>query len=147
MANKRPAMLGQEANEASYENDSVDAKAAAKFFVMLLNAVTVAHLLHFKQTGPGSFARHMALGELYSGLQDKTDELVEAWQGCMNILITDYPALPWQDQKDAITFVDALYEFVESARGEVSKETHIQNIIDEICTIISTARYKLKRLA
>lgn len=119
---------------------------APEFFARLLNAVTETHVLHFQQTGPGSLARHMALGELYDGLSDLIDSLVEAYQGCEGVLIEDYPFERVNPGKDALAYVTALYEYIESERAGVSDETHIQNQIDEICSLVSTTKYKLERL-
>ena len=120
---------------------------APEFFAKLLNAVTIGHALHFKQTGPGSYSRHMALGDLYDGLSDLIDELVEAYQGCSGELIEDYPFERPVLPKDALAFVTELYDYVETERAGVSDESHIQNIIDEICSLVSTTKYKLERLA
>lgn len=119
---------------------------APEFFARLLNAVTEVHVLHFLQTGPGSFARHMALGDLYDGLQDQIDGLVEAWQGCTSTLIEDYPFDRPKPGNDALAYVTALYEYIEAERAGVSDESHIQNQIDEICSLVSTTKYKLERL-
>lgn len=144
MATKpRPMMLGSQPAANANERPN----KAPEFFARLLNAVTVAHVLHFQQTGPGSYARHQALGELYDELNERIDSLVEDWQGCHDTVIEDYPFAPIEKPADPVAFIEELYEYVETARADVSDESHIQNQIDEICTLVSTTRYKLKRLA
>jgi len=49
--------------------------------------------------------------------------------------------------RDPVADVKKLYEFIETGRGAMGKESHIQNEIDELCTIVSSALYKLTRLA
>lgn len=123
----------------------VNARAASEFIARLLHGVTMAHMHHFQVSGPGAFARHMALGELYDGLQEKTDALAESLMGCADIglyfssgqfTITDNP----------LADVQSLYNFIETGRYAVGTESHIQNQVDEICSVISTALYKLRRL-
>lgn len=117
---------------------------AGEFFGRLLEAVTVGHILHLQEHGPGSFARHMALGDFYSGLDDLTDALIEEYQGCY-ALVMDYKR-SIETPDDAFHFVEALYEYVQESRYEVSDESHIQNRIDEICQLISRTKYKLAYL-
>ena len=62
-----------------------------EFVGRLLHAVTVAHVMHLRATGPGSYARHSALGGLYEGLGGLVDALAESYQGAYG-LIDDYPA-------------------------------------------------------
>lgn len=144
MATKpRPMMLGSQPAANTNERPN----KAPEFFARLLNAVTVAHVLHFQQTGPGSYARHEALGSLYDGLSGYIDSLVEDWQGCHDTVIEDYPFAPIEKPADPVAFIEELYEYIKTARADVSDESHIQNQIDEICILIFTTRYKLKRLA
>lgn len=117
---------------------------AGEFFGRLLESVTIAHILHLQQGGPGSFARHMALGDFYEELDDLTDHLIEEYQGCYD-LITDYQAT-YAAPGDALSFVDELYEYIEENRQEISDDSHIQNRIDEICSLISRTKYKLRFL-
>ena len=147
MNNPGSRVLSSNKPDEKKEEGEGDHKAAAKFFAVLLNAITIAHVMHLQQTGPGSCARHTALGELYEGLGGLVDSLIEAYQGCEDVLIEEYPFSPIEIPKDAMTGIDMLYEYVEGARAGVSDESHIQNEIDAICTLISTTRYKLKRLA
>ncbi|CAB4161371.1 hypothetical protein UFOVP728_45 [uncultured Caudovirales phage] len=123
----------------------VNARAASDYIARILHGVTMAHMHHLTVMGPGAYAAHMALGELYSGLQAKADELAEAIIGCYDVplvfsggsvTITDNP----------IADVAALYEYVESERAACGYESHIQNIVDEVCTVLAQALYKLRRL-
>lgn len=121
---------------------------AAEFIAVLLHGVTATHMLHLLCRGPGSFAKHMALGELYDGLEDLADKLAEAYFGCAS-LIEDYPGTKFPSfsvQSDALAYVTQLYEYVEEKRQKMGDESHIQNIVDEICSLISTAKYKIKEL-
>ena len=129
-------------NTLLYEDDSVDAKAASEFVARILHGVTMAHMHHLTTD---SFSAHMALGELYEGLQDGGDELAEALMGCAGVVLK-FNGGPFTLAADPIADVSALYEYVETRRGAVGSESHIQNIVDEVCSTIAKALYKLKRL-
>lgn len=117
---------------------------AGAFFGKLLESVTVTHILHLQVQGPGSFARHMALEAFYNEIGDLTDQIIEEYQGCYD-LVTDY-ARTVEVPDDALGYIEELYDFVQEHRFEVSDETHIQNRIDEICGLISRTKYKLRFL-
>lgn len=123
---------------------------AAEFIAVLLHAVTATHMLHLLRKGPNAFARHIALGEVYSGLSDLTDELAEAYFGCDDGgLITEYPSIKFPSfdvDTDPLEYVKELYTYVESKRKAMGDESHIQNIVDEIASLISTTIYKLRDL-
>jgi len=53
----------------------------------LMNAATSIHKLHLKVTGPGSFASHKALNELYDALPGHADTLAEGFQGAHEKLL------------------------------------------------------------
>lgn len=121
---------------------------AAEFIAVLLHGVTATHMLHLLCRGPGSYAKHVALGELYSGLDEAADGLAEAYFGCAS-LITEYPGTKFPSfstESDPVRYVEQLYEYVEEKREKMGSESHIQNIVDEICSLVSTALYKLREL-
>ncbi len=123
---------------------------AAEFIATLLHSVTATHMLHLLRKGANAYARHIALGDLYDGLSDMTDKLAEAYFGCdEGGLITEYPAtkFPAFDvEVDPLAYVKDLYQYVEAQRKAMGDESHIQNIVDEICSLMSTAIYKLRDL-
>lgn len=122
---------------------------AAEFLAVLLHGVTATHMLHLLCKGPGSYAKHVALGELYEGLEDFADSLAEAYFGCAS-LIEEYPGTKFPSfttKSNAENYVEQLYEYVEEKREKMGDESHIQNIVDEICSLISSTLYKLRELA
>lgn len=112
----------------------------------LLHASTLAHMLHFTQTGPGSFARHQALGELYDGLEDMTDTLTEQYMGCYGVL-KSFPDKEFKFQKDPVKFTRGLFEMIENGRKSVGDDSSLQNTIDELERLVSTTYYKLTVLS
>ena len=122
------------------------ADAATEFVTTLLNGVTTVHMHHLMVTGPGSYAKHMALGDLYSALEDGADSLAEAYIGCTGKAFK-FEGGTLKVGTDPVAEVAALYAYVESKRGAMGKESHIQNLIDEIADSLASALYKLRRLA
>jgi len=110
--------------------------------VALLNAATQAHLLHLKSK---SFSEHKALEELYTGLPDLADSLIESYQG-INGVVENYPPQTIAVSSDALKFVEILSQFVVNNRQSVGTESQLQNIVDEIQQLIDSTRYKLVNL-
>lgn len=112
MASKNAAAM-LSGKDGDYDNNV----AASEFFSTLLAASTYAQVLHRQTVGEGSDARHRALGDLYDGLIELSDDVVEQYQGCF-----------------------------EATRYKVCDETHIQNSIDEICSLLSRMKFRLRFL-
>jgi len=122
-----------------------DSTAASEFITRLLHGSTMLHMHHLMVTGPGSFAKHSAL-DVYNELASLTDDLAEAWMGCTGGTLS-FQGGAMQIGTDCKADVQALYEYVESARAAMGSESHIQNEIDGICTLLSSVLFKLNRLA
>jgi len=120
--------------------EKMNTKAVATFIGTLLHGVTVAHMLHLSTK---SYARHMALNDLYDELGDLVDVVAEEHQGCFGVIENYNTAFVYNN--DPIKYVQGLYDFVEKNRKVMSNESHIQNNIDAICTLLATTLYKLKR--
>ena len=77
--------------------------------------------------------------------QDLADKYAEAYQGHHGIIpLDDYPD-GFKVQKDAAAYANSLLTFVKGIRGDLPKDTDLQNIIDEIVGEISALVYKLER--
>lgn len=116
------------------------------FISKLLHGITAAHMLHLLAKGPGSYARHKALGTLYSSLSDLADSLAEECFGVHGVPST-FPSEKYVCPKDPVKFVEELYEYVSRNRSQMGDESHIQNSIDSILTLLATTKYKLVNLA
>lgn len=112
-----------------------------QFLMALFNARTSAHIMHLSTR---SFARHSALNVFYDRIVELADDLAEAYQG-------NYGLIEWNGgtysfkTDDPKALLAALREQAVKQRAEVS-ETNLQNIIDEILTLIDSTSYKLKFL-
>ena len=117
-------------------------KDAAEFVGVLLHSATATHFLHLQTA---SFAGHKALGHYYQNIVDLADKYAEAYQGHYGIIpLTDYPD-GFKVQKDAAEYANSLLTFVKGIRGDLPKDTDLQNIIDEIVGEIASLLYKLER--
>ena len=118
-----------------------------QFIALLFLARDLAHREHLRVTGPGSFAKHMALGEFYPAIVELADKLAEAYQG-RNGIIEDMPLLE-NEYGDAIVGVlERHVDWIKANRYTAvpRDDSTIQNIIDEIVGQYLSTLYKLKFL-
>jgi len=109
-------------------------------------ARNAAHLAHWKATGVGSFARHMALGDFYDGIIDQLDKLVESYQGYFG-LVGDVPTLP-PTKGDIIAMITVDAAWISKNRSQIAKNVPaLENIVDELSGIYLQTLYKLKNLS
>lgn len=111
------------------------------FFSLLLNSITQAHIFHLQSN---SYSQHKALGEYYSGVEDLTDKLIEAYQGSHEI-VKGYSPAEYSDIKDPVLYFSNLLSKVE-ASSKLFTESDMLNIVDEIKTLIKQTIYKLENL-
>lgn len=118
--------------------------AIGQFIAVLFLARDLAHRAHLRTTGPGSFARHDALGDFYEGIIDLADSLAEAYQGCELVLI-DIPLLDNEFPGEIKESLQAQLKWIKANRYKAVEkdETHLQNIIDEIVALYDRTIFKL----
>lgn len=98
--------------------------------------VTRAHNAHLSTE---SYAQHVALGDFYSALEDKVDDIVETYQGCFGNLDKPDPGV-----KNAIA---EFANWIEAHKEEIAKENDIvENQLDEIGALLAKTYYKLENL-
>lgn len=113
------------------------------FTMCLLHSVTNAHILHLSTK---SFSQHMALGEFYGEVGDLIDSFVEAFQGKYGLL-TSYKAdykLPG-GAVEYLTYLKTEVATLRKAEG-FPQDSELQNITDEIASLIDSTLYKLRFL-
>ena len=105
-----------------------------------------AHRAHLRVTGPGSFAKHSALGDFYTEIIDNADSIVEAYQGRHDII--EIPYLPMPDQEDPVKVLEQLLKDIEDIRYDAvdKKDTAIQNLIDTAVETFLSTLYKMRKL-
>ena len=121
-------------------------KGVADFISTLMVARNIIHAQHLATT---SFAKHMALNDLYDALPDHIDDLVEKWQGYNGRIFEGYKSGDGSaiGTGDPIKVVSTLLKYVESNRTVFGQVSMLQNIVDELVADIATARYKLMFLS
>jgi hypothetical protein len=108
-------------------------------------ARNVAHFEHWRAKGPGSFAKHQALGTFYDDVIDALDALVEACQGADD-LIGDIPA-PDVTPGDVLKLLEADAEWIEENHEDVCKGNRaVGNLLDNVTAVYLSAIYKLRNL-
>lgn len=129
-----------------YGDDSgSDAAGASAFISRLMHGANALHMHHLMVDGPGSFAKHMALG-VYDDLREAVDGLAESYMGCTGNKLK-FTSGSFELAATPLAEVQGIYEYLEQNRGAMGPESHIQNDVDSICSLISTTLYKLTRLA
>lgn len=120
-----------------------DAAGVATMVMNLFHARTYAHILHLQSR---SFSQHMALNTLYDELPGLVDSFVESYQGLHGV-IPSYPTEipPKYPTQEPLSFVAGVSSMLASLRTSVV-ETELQNILDEIATLLNSTSYKLQNL-
>ena len=116
--------------------------------VELMDASTKFHILHLTITGPGSYAAHKALNELYDALPGHADDIAEGYQGATGqILKYEEVCAPMMSSvKDAINYIEDLHSKISKLQDAVPY-TEIVNDLDAIKSTLNSAKYKLKFLS
>lgn len=116
-----------------------DGKASLEELVGRVFATRDAsHLAHWKTK---SFAKHMALGDLYDALPDEIDGIVEAYQGAKGLIKTG------ADESSLIRHLEQEAAWIAKNReGIANGVPSVLNMIDGLHARYVTALYKLKNL-
>ena len=114
-----------------------------EFIIKLLHARTNAHILHL---GTTSFAKHKALNDFYDEIVDLVDTLAEAYQGDYG-LIDNFPPR-YTPYDDGLTLMKDLGDWLEKNRHQCwdADDSYLENLVDEIVTLIRQTQYKLRFL-
>lgn len=126
------------------KNLKLDLKSTpSKLFSTLLQSTVQVHIYHLQSK---SYSEHMALNTFYDDIVGLTDSLIEQYQGKYGI-VTVYPSIPLIVQAP-IEYLKGLRTLVETERYTSLKkeDTHLQNITDEIISLIDSTLYKLVNL-
>jgi len=115
--------------------------SASKVFSNLFEIIDVIKKAHLTAEGK-SYSTHMALGELYDTLQDKTDTFIESYQGKYGIV--DFELVSFSTKnvvgyiKDKVGFLEGTYDLF--------KDGYLKNQLDSIIESCYHSLYKLENL-
>lgn len=136
-------------NLESIQNTIQETNELEQLVINLLQANLIVHIFHLRITGTGSFAGHLALGDLYEMFSDYADKICEQYQGVTGKLITYPPTIsfnlpPAGKEIEYITqILNMVDTFVESY-DNIDKTT--SNILQDLSSNIRSSLYKLKFL-
>jgi hypothetical protein len=101
----------------------------------------VAHNCHLQTK---SYSQHKALNEYYDEVLDLIDTFVESYQGQYGI-ISGYEKIDVSPVPDVEVYFEDCAKIFILGRNSL-KDSHLQNIMDEIVTLAYKTIYKLKNL-
>lgn len=122
-------------------------KKEGQFIAYLLSCAAQIHIYHLRAKGAGSFAAHMALGELYDAMPDMADTIAESIQGKMGLLVYDMTVTYNSNYPEAASYVREVIKYVETTRKSICQDTYVQNQIDGVVEKLYSTLYKLENLA
>jgi DNA-binding ferritin-like protein len=121
-------------------------KKEGYFLAYLIGCSAQIHVYHLRAKGSGSFAAHMALGDLYSSIPDMVDALAESMQGKMGLLNYEYTLKLSNNYPEALSHIKETIAYIERERKGITQDTYVQNQIDEIVSKFWSTVYKLENL-
>ena len=133
--------VGQAAYASGYKEETEMNYTIQEFVLCMLHSQTNAHILHLQSR---SYSEHKALQGYYEGIDDLIDSFVEAYQGKYGI-IESY-SNEYEKPTPALEYLVSLNDYVLQARSSLPQDTELQNIIDEIASLIDSTIYKLRFL-
>lgn len=108
-------------------------------------ARNVAHFEHWRASGVGAYARHVALGEFYDKIIDALDALVEAYQGAFGLV--DMVPAPKTKAEDITMILIEDAEWIEKNHEKICKGNRaVANLVDSVTGTYLTTAYKLRNL-
>ena len=108
----------------------------SEFLGKLLHSRNVAHLVHLNTN---SYAKHKALNKYYESILDLFDDLAETSMGSIG---KQSITVPEAKEEDIDVHLQNLKVYIEGTRSSFGG-SHLQNIIDEIVTLINKTTYLL----
>lgn len=119
----------------------INKRLAGELFMRLRGVSTDAHVEHLKTD---SFARHKALDEFYHEVIDDADGFAETCQGALGSRL-EYAPIPQAIEKSIENALRDIKDWIDANYDNISDETHIHNILDEIKSLIDSTREHLSR--
>lgn len=99
--------------------------------------------LHLKHWATTSYAAHVATGELYDGLVDKIDDVVEVYQGAVE-MIGDVK--PGKVKDELVDHLREEADWIEENMEEISTGVKaVENALQDLTGLYYKAIYKLTR--
>lgn len=112
-------------------------------FLSTLNSCKQQSIFWHNQTK--SFSEHKALENFYDEILGLLDGLVESVSGIYGRPqgYTTHSPEDYKSKEQVIAYFKKVYDYVQSERNNLYKETWIQNQIDEISQLVAETLYQL----
>lgn len=118
--------------------------AACELVSYCFAARTAMHFAHLRST---NYAEHVALGDFYDEIASLADGFIECYMGITGRMAS-YPAIQADPNASPTAFLCDLREWVCDNRSTAAEgNTELENMIDEILSLIDKTCYKLKFLS
>jgi DNA-binding ferritin-like protein len=110
----------------------------------LMNSAISFHKLHLRISGPGSYAAHKALNDLYDALPGHADTLAEGYQGAAEKLLSYTETTPrvLDTVNDAVGYLRDIHAMVTKLQGMLPY-SEIVNNLDLVKDSVNSTKYKL----
>lgn len=115
---------------------------AAELFLQCRQTATAMHIFHLATS---SYAAHIASNEFYTGIIDLVDKFAEAFIGRYG-KFEGMPNVKLPQNFDGLQLAVNLMQWIDVNRANITDDSEIQNIIDEIVGLCSSTTYKLREL-
>lgn len=113
---------------------------AGEFFMRVRAASTAAHAAHLMTH---SYAQHKALGDFYEEIIPLIDAFMESFIGRYGIPDAFPPVM--EKSYDPITIMGNLTKWIDGNRM-IFPNSELQNVVDEMLTLVNSTSYKLREL-
>lgn len=115
---------------------------AAELFMQCRQASTAMHFFHLSTP---SYAQHMASNTFYTEIVDLVDTFAESFigrYGKFDIM----PNVKIPQTNDGLAIAVNLLQWIDTNRANITDDSEIQNVIDEIVGLCTSTIYKLREL-
>lgn len=117
---------------------TLSSTSAEEFIGKLFYSRNVMHIAHLRTKG---YAEHKALQEYYEGILDLADGLAETIMGTTGTTLS--PKIPAAEYMPPSSHLSQMKAYIDATRAGVSSESHIQNMIDEINSLVTKTLFLL----
>lgn len=117
-----------------------------EYIGLLFQSRTQSHIFHLQTT---SYASHIALQGYYEGIVGLIDRIVEAYQGKYGILTGYRMNISTKDltsEDQILEYFNQLSKVIAIQRENLPKDSYLENLYDEVETLIHSSVYKLRFL-
>jgi hypothetical protein len=121
-----------------------ESSGMSTFCSELFACANIIKIAHLKAKGPGAYAQHVALGDLYDAVSDMADDITESVQGYEGILTISIPATSFMEP---LAYIKGERTKMIAAKSKFTNMPDIANKIDELIGHFSKTIYKLENLA